>query len=91
MKNFLDYFSARNYKTNKGYLTEWVTRKIRWSNEEEVIGILKVWTHSSREEECMKKKLKELNSMMNNEVLIALKALEEPSILRKIGDKQLNV
>ena len=28
---------------------------------------------------------------MDNEVLIALKALEEPSILRKMGDKQLNV
>jgi len=39
----------------------------------------------------MKEKLKELNRMMDNEVLVALKALEEPSILRKIGDKQLNV
>jgi len=39
----------------------------------------------------MKEKLKELNRMMDNEVLVALKALEEPSILRKIGDKQLNM
>jgi len=39
----------------------------------------------------MKEKLKELNSMMDDEVLMALKALEEPSILRKIGDKQLNI
>jgi len=44
-----------------------------------------------REEKCTKEKLKELNSIMDDEVLIALKALEEPSILRKIGDKQLNV
>jgi len=29
--------------------------------------------------------------MMDNEVLLALKVLEEPSILRKMGDKQLNV
>jgi len=87
----LDYFGTRNYETNKGYSTEWIARKIRWSNEEKAIGILKVWTHSSREEECMKKKLKELNNMMDDEVLTALKALEEPSILRKIGDKQLNV
>jgi len=28
---------------------------------------------------------------MDDEVLMALKALEEPSILRKMGDKQLNV
>jgi len=91
MKNFLDYFSARNYKTNKGYSVEWIARKIQWSNEEEVIGILKVWAHSLREEECMKEKLKELNSMMDDEVLMALKALEEPSILRKMGDKQLNI
>jgi len=91
MKNFLDYFSARNYKTNKGYSVEWIAKKIRWSSEEEAIAILKVWAHSSREEKCTKEKLKELNGMMDDEVLKALKALEEPSILRKIGDKQLNV
>jgi len=39
----------------------------------------------------MKEKLKELNRIMDNEVLVALKALEEPSILRKIEDKQLNM
>jgi len=91
MKNFLDYFSARNYKTNKSYSVEWVAKKIRWGNEEEAIGILKVWAHSSRAEECTKEKLRELNSMMDNKVLMALKTLEEPSILRKMGDKQLNV
>ena len=91
MKNFLDYFGTRNYKTNKGYLVEWIAKKIRWSSEEEAIVILKVWAHSSREEECTKEKLKELNSIMDDEVLTALKALEEPSILRKMGNKQLNV
>jgi len=35
--------------------------------------------------------LKELNGITDDEVLIALKVLEEPSILRKMGDKQLNV
>jgi len=91
MKNFLDYFSARNYKTNKGYSVEWIAKKIRWSSEEEAIAILKVWAHSSREEECTKEKLKELNGMIDDEVLTALKVLEEPSILRKMEDKQLNV
>jgi len=91
MKDFLDYFGARKYETNKGYSIEWVAKKIRWSNKEEAIGILKVWAHSSREEECMKEKLKELNSIMDDEVLMALKALEEPLILRKMENKQLNV
>jgi len=55
------------------------------------MGILKVWAHSSREGECTKEKLKELNKMTDDKVLMALKVLEEPSILRKIEDKQLNV
>jgi len=42
MKDFLDYFSARKYKTNKGYSVEWVVRKIQWSIKEEAISILKV-------------------------------------------------
>jgi len=91
MKDFLDHFGARKYETNKGYSVEWVARKIRWSNSEEAIGILKVWAHSSRAEECTEEKLKELNEMTDDEVLSALKALEEPSMLRKIGDKQLNI
>jgi len=52
---------------------------------------LKVWAHSLRAEECTEEKLKELNGMTDDEVLSALKALEEPSVLRKIGDKQLNI
>ena len=91
MKNFLDYFGARKYEVNKGYSTEWIAKKIWWSNKEEAMGILKVWVHSSREGECTKEKLKELNKMMDDEVLMAFKALEEPSILRKMGDKQLNI
>jgi len=39
----------------------------------------------------MKEKLRELNRMIDDEVLVALKALEELSVLKKIGDKQLNV
>ena len=50
-----------------------------------------MWAYSSRVEECTKEKLKELNRMTDDEVLLALRALEEPSVLRKIGDKQLNV
>jgi len=91
MKDFLDYFGARKYKMNKGYSTEWVAKKIRWSDKEEAIGILKVWAHSSRAEECTKEKLNELNGMTDDKVLMALKVLEEPPILKKIGDKQLNI
>jgi len=50
-----------------------------------------VWAHSLRAEECTKEKLNELNGMTDNKVLIALKVLEEPPILRKMGDKQLNI
>ena len=28
MKDFLDYFGARKYETNKGYSVEWVAKKI---------------------------------------------------------------
>jgi len=42
-------------------------------------------------EECTEEKIKELNKITDNEVLLALKALEEPLILRKMKDKQLNV
>jgi len=42
MRDFLDYFGARNYETNKGYSTEWIAKKIQWSNDKETIGILKV-------------------------------------------------
>jgi len=28
MKNFLDYFGVRKYEANKGYLTEWIAKKI---------------------------------------------------------------
>ena len=42
-------------------------------------------------EECTKEKLKELNGMTNNEVLLVLRALEELLVLRKIEDKQLNI
>jgi len=86
MKDFLDYFGARKYEMNKGYSVEWVAKKIQWSTHKEAISILKVWAHSSRAEECMKEKLKELNRMTDDEVLSALKALEEPLVLRKMGD-----
>jgi len=35
----------------------------------------------------MKEKLEKLNEMIDDEVLIALKVLEESPILRKMGDK----
>ena len=91
MKDFLDYFDTRKYETNKGYSVKWIVKKIWWSSKEEIIGILKVWIHSLRVEECTEEKIKELNKITDNEVLLALKALEEPLILRKMKDKQLNV
>jgi len=42
-------------------------------------------------EECTEEKIKELNKITDNEILLVFKALEEPLILRKMGDKQLNV
>ena len=50
-----------------------------------------MWVHSSRVEKCTEEKLKELNGITDDKVLSALKALEELSILRKMGDKQLNI
>jgi len=85
----LDYFGTRKYESNKDYLAEWVAKKIQWSSKEKVIKILKVWAHSSRAKECTKEKLEELNKMTDDKV--ALKVLERPLILRKIGDKQLNI
>ena len=38
MKDFLDYFGARKYEINKGYSTEWVAKKIRWSNEKKQLA-----------------------------------------------------
>jgi len=43
-----------------------------------------VWAHSLRAEEYTKKKLKELNGMTDDEVLMALKILEKPPIIRKM-------
>ena len=91
MKDFLDYFGARKYEMNKGYSVEWVARKIQWSIKEEAIGILKVWAHSLKAEECTEEKLKELNGMTDDKVLLVLKVLEELSVLRKIENKQLNI
>jgi len=91
MKDFLSYFGARKYKNNQGYSTEWMVKKSSKCKEDKVLGLLKVWVHSSREGECTKGKIKKLNKMMDNEVLATLKAMEEPPVLRKMGDKQLNV
>ena len=91
MNEFLSYFGARKYKSTRGYSAEWIAKKIMEKNEREAIEILKVWTHRSRRGECTIDKVQELNEMTDDEVIIALKALEEPHILRKLGDKQLDV
>jgi len=44
-----------------------------------------------RKRKYIKEKLKELNRMTDDEVLTVLKILEEPSVLWKLGDKQLNI
>jgi len=87
----LSYFGARKYKSTRGYSVEWIAKKIMEEDEREAIEILKVWTHRSKREECTIDKVQELNEMMDNEVIIALKALEEPYILWKLGDKQLDI
>jgi len=70
---------------------EWIAKKIQWNSKEEVISILKVWIHNSRAEEYTEEKLEELNKMTDNEILLALRALKKPSVLRKIENKQLNI
>jgi len=60
-------------------------------DKREAIEILKVWTHRSRKEECTIDKVQELNEMTDDEMIIALKALEELYILQKLEDKQLDV
>jgi len=87
IRDFLDLFSTRKYKFNQGYSAERIVQKIQWSDEEKALGILKVWAYSSRVEEYTKEKLKKLNKIMDKEVLVALKALEESLTLRKIRDK----
>jgi len=46
MRDFLDYFGARNYETNKGYSTEWIAKKIQWSSNKETIGVVMTWQNS---------------------------------------------
>jgi len=70
---------------------EWIAKKIMEEDKREAIEILKVWTHRSRREEYTIDKVQELNEMTDDEVIIALEALEKPHILQKLGDKQLDV
>lgn len=91
MKDFLNYFGARKYRPTQGYLAEWIAQRIKEDKRGEAVGILKVWAYSTRREECTTEKIKELNEMTNDEVVMALKVLEEPPILKRIGDKQLDI
>jgi len=91
MNKFLSYFGTRKYKSTRGYSVEWIAKKIMEKDKREAIEILKVWTHRSKREEYTIDKVQELNEMTDDKVIIALKALEEPHILRKLGDKQLNI
>jgi len=52
---------------------------------------LKVWSHQSRRAECSRERVQELNEMTDDKVLVVLKSLENHSIIRKLGYKQLNV
>ena len=87
----MSYFGARKYKSTKGYSAKWIAKKIMEEDKREAIEILKVWTHRSRKEECTIDKVQELNEMTDDEMIIALKALEELYILQKLEDKQLDV
>ena len=81
INDFLSYFGARNYESPKGYSAEWIARRIKEEDKEEAVEILKVWVHQLRRRECTIEKIQELNEMMDDEVIVALKALEEPYIL----------
>ena len=91
MNEFLNQFGARKFKTTRGYSAEWVAKRLREDDENTATDILKVWSHQSRRAECSRERVRELNKMTDDEVLVALKSLENPSIIRKLGDKQLDV
>jgi len=50
-------------------------------DERDAVKILKIWSYQWRREECTTEKIQELNKIMNDEVLVVLKTLEEPHIL----------
>lgn len=82
INNFLNYFGARKFGKTKGFTIEWVTRRIREENEETALSILKVWSYHSRE--CNSKMVKELNQLMDKEVL------EESEVIWKLGNRKLS-
>jgi len=90
-KELLDYFGARNFGKIKGYIAEWVVKRLKEEDKKTAVEILRVWVHQSRRKECNDKKVDELNRKIDGEVIFTLQSLEQPPILRQMGYKQLNI
>jgi len=90
-KEFLEYFGKRDFGRTKGYTAKWIAKRLKKEDTKTVIEILKVWAHQSRRDECNERKVRELNEMIDREVIFALRSLEKPPILKQMGNKQLDI
>jgi len=50
-----------------------------------------VWAYQSRRDKCNERKVRELNEMIDREVIFVLRSLEEPPILKQVRNKQLDI
>jgi len=91
INKFLNQFGARKFKTTRGYSVEWVAKRLRENDKNTATDILKVWSYQSRRAECSREKVRELNEIIDNEVLVVLKLLENLLIIRKLRDKKLDI
>jgi len=71
-KEFLEYFGKQDFRRTKGYTAEWIEKRLKEEDTKTVIKILKVWAHQSRRDECNKRKVRELNEMIDREVIFIL-------------------
>jgi len=71
-KEFLEYFGKRDFRRTKGYTAEWIAKRLKEENTKTAIEILKVWAHRSRRDECNKRKVRELNEIIDREVIFVL-------------------
>ena len=50
-----------------------------------------MWACQSRRDECNERKVRELNKIIDREVIFVLQSLEEPPILKQMENKQLDI
>jgi len=71
-KEFLEYFGKQDFGRTKGYTAEWIAKRLKEENTKTAIKILKVWAHQSSRDECNERKVRELNKMIDREVIFVL-------------------